>query len=408
MRKLGHMTEQADIDWIPAGTVFGVDDMTFYQDKGVRPIDQVLGDIDLVVTGPHATGAFPAEMEPFVDVNLTRRLQYDFTDVSTSPMARRWAQIDPHTLYIENPHPRAVRDANRPRPVDLLSSLKDAFGRLAADPGGRPSLAKVDAVRPVTFGYLPVLRCPTDDVEWAALVEALTTAMAGGVDRYETLRDDLIAKIVDAKLAKLATLDPTTCSPAQWNSATHLDVLSIHDTMNHTARPDGAVCLERQPNDRLPNVVALSNRGDSRGEMTESDATTLRDEISIPSMEPARLRSIGYAYRQAFDAWEPDDVGFNRPYLGGHETQVAGPRLRALASRAAVRLPGAKPASLSLGAYQNEFLREFLLGDATVELMMQPGATWHNPPDDRIEWLAERLKAAHDLIREHGTQLDPR
>ncbi len=89
---------------------------------------------------------------------MTRRLQHDFTDVSTSPVARRWAEIDPKVLYIEDPHPRAVRDANRPRPADLVEDLREAFKRLGvAGPDGRPSLSGVDAVRPVTFAYLPVL-----------------------------------------------------------------------------------------------------------------------------------------------------------------------------------------------------------------------------------------------------------
>ena len=83
----------ADVDWIPAGTTFGRDDMVFFAGKGERVLDDVLEEIDLIVTGPHASAAFPEEMAPFVDGRLTRRLQYDFTDVSTSPVARRWAEI---------------------------------------------------------------------------------------------------------------------------------------------------------------------------------------------------------------------------------------------------------------------------------------------------------------------------
>ena len=151
--------DTADIDWIPEGTRFGIEDMTFFAGRGERDIDDVLADIDLVVTGPHASAAFPAELQPFVDVRLTRRLQYDFTDVSTSPVTRRWAEIDPHMLYIEDPHPWAVRDANRARPVDPIAGLREAFHRLdTAEPDSRPSLEGVDATRPVTFGYLPVLR----------------------------------------------------------------------------------------------------------------------------------------------------------------------------------------------------------------------------------------------------------
>ena len=397
----------APIDWIPQGTRFGISDMVFFQGKGERELDEVLGGIDLIVTGPHATAAFPAEMQPFVDPALTTRLQYDFSDVSTAPVARQWAAIDPKVLYIEDPHPRAVRDANRPRPHDLLAGIREAFDRLAgAAAGARPSLAGVDAVRPVTFGYLPVLRRPQSEAEWNQLGAALTAAGANGVDEYERVRDALIERVIDAKLRHLGDAHPAHTTVADWNSATSLNVLSIHDTMNHTARPDGAICLERLPADRLPQVVALSNRGDANGELTVADGAELRTEISVPSMEPALLRSIGAAYRHAFDRWGSDDVGFNRPYLGGHETQLAGPLLRRLAPRAVVRSAAGPARSLRLGAWQNEFLREFLLGAESTAAMMVPGEQWVGVPPDRVQWLAERLMAAHDLVREWGTRLD--
>ena len=128
----------AHIDWIPEGTRFGEDEMTYFVGRGERDIDEVLADIDLIITGPHASAAFPAELQPFVDVRLTRRLQYDFTDISTSPVTRRWAELDPHVLYIEDPHPRAVRDANRARPDDLIIGLREAFERLESA-GPRPA-----------------------------------------------------------------------------------------------------------------------------------------------------------------------------------------------------------------------------------------------------------------------------
>jgi hypothetical protein len=395
----------ADIDWIPRGTAFGADDVVFFHGKGERDLDDALADIDVVVTGPHASAAFPEEMQPWVDTRLTRRLQYDFTDVSTSPVARRWAAIDPHVLYIEDPHPRALRDANRPRPADIEAGLREAFARLEVDPGGRPSLAGVDAIRPVTFGYLPVLRKPVDDADWTAMVAAFTTAMCGGIDAYEQIRDDLLGRVVEAKLRRLHGLDAATVGMAEWRSATHLDVLSIHDTMNHTARPDGAVCLERPPADRLPAVVALSNRGDARGEPRVSDTPGLRGEVDVITMPAARLRAIGGAYRRAFDAWAPDDVGYNRPYLGGHETQLAGPRLRAIEPRAVVRPDDGPARQLQLAAWQNEFCREFLLGETAAAAMTEPGTDWVMPPDERIGWLAERLRSAHDLVRTHGDTL---
>jgi hypothetical protein len=389
----------ADIDWIPAGTRFGRDDMVHFRGKGERALEDALADIDLVITGPHAGAAFPEEVAPFVEPRFTRRLQYDFTDVSTSPVARAWAARDPHVLYIEDPHPRAVRDANRPRPADLEATLREAFDRLAAEPEGRPSLGGVDAIRPVTFAYLPVYRRPRDDAEWQELVGALARAGGGGIDEYERVRDELIEQVVEAKLRKLATLDPAATTVSAWNSATTLDVLSIHDTMNHTARPDGAIAVERAPVDRLPAVVALSNRGGPDGSMLVQEASGLRDPIDVPTMRPARLRAIAAAYRQVFDAHDPDDVAFNRPYLGGYETQLAGPRLRALEDLAVVRVDQGPARRLRLGAFQNEFCREFLLGEEAAAEVMAPGTGWTMPPDERVEWLAERLSAAHAIVR---------
>ena len=397
----------AHIDWISEGTRFGESEMAYFVGRGERDVEDALADVDLIVTGPHAAAAFPAELQPYVDVRFTKRLQYDFTDVSTSPVARRWAEIDPHVLYVEDPHPRAVRDANRARPVDVVAGLRDAFERLDDEaPVKRPSLAGVDAVRPVTFGYLPVYVRPQSDAGWNELGAALATAGELGIDQYERVRDDLIDRVIEAKLRKLAALDPRACSVADWGSATHLDVLSFHDTMNHTAQPDGAICLERQPVDRLPQLVAVSNRGDSNGELIADETASMRTPEAIPTMRPSRTRAIGNAYRIAFDAWGPDDVAFNRPYIGGHETTVAGPKLRAIEPLAVVRPKGDEPRAIRFGAFQNEFLREFLLGPESTEHLMRAGTDWVYPPEDRVQWLAERLRHAHDLVRAWGESLD--
>jgi hypothetical protein len=299
-----------------------------------------------------------------------------------------------------------VRDANRARPHDLLPGLREAFARLdAAGPGGRPSLVDVDAVRPVTFGYLPVLTRPETNDDWDRLGDALDKAGALGIDEYERVRDDLIERVVEAKLRRLATIDPASCTVAEWNAATHLDVMSMHDTMNQTARPDGAVCLERPPEDRLPAVVALSNHGDATGAIDPSDATTLRDPAEVTTMRPDRLRTIGRAYQMAFDAWDSDDVAYNRPYKGGHETRTIGPKLRSLEPLAVVRPRDGVARRLRFGVWQNEFLREFLLGPEAAAALAEPGTDWMLPPDDRVEWLAGRLRHAHDLVRSWGCAL---
>ncbi len=391
--------------WLPAGRAFDADDFVYYRDKGRRPVAEVLGEIDLIITGPHASAAFPAEMAPYVDARLTCRLQHDFTDVSTSPVGRRWAEIDPHVLYVENPHPRAVRDANRARPDDLGARLRDAFARLRqAGETERPSLVDVDAIRPVTFGYLPVLREPRTDDEWDEMVGALTVAGSLGVDVYERVRDELIEQTVNAKLARLASLDPAEVTVSEWRSASTLLVMSLHDTMNHTARPDGAICVERAPVDRLPNVVALSNHGGPDATVRASTTGALLDDEDVLSLEPETMRAIANAYRWAFDAYGPNDVAFNRPYLGGFETRHIGPWLRSRAANAVVSCDDV-PVALRLGAWQNEFLREFLLGPEATEHLSVAGDDWVMPPDERVTWLAERLRAAHDRVRGWGGAL---
>jgi hypothetical protein len=79
-------------DWIGPGTRFGVDEMVFFRGKGTVPFDDVLERIDLVISGPHATAAFPAELQPFVDPSLTQRLQYDSRAVHRGPTPARGAR----------------------------------------------------------------------------------------------------------------------------------------------------------------------------------------------------------------------------------------------------------------------------------------------------------------------------
>ena len=133
---------------------------------------------------------------------------------------------------------------------------------------------------------------------------------------------------MNAKLARLASLDPGDLTVSEWRSASTLLVMSLHDTMNHTARSDGAICMERQPVDRLPNVVALSNHGGPDAGIRASTTGALLDDEDVLSLDPATMRAIANAYRWAFDAYGPDDVAFNRPYLGGFETRHIAPWLR--------------------------------------------------------------------------------
>ena len=392
----------------PPGPTFGVDEMAWFSGRGERDLDDVLGEIDLIVTGPHAVAAFPAEVAAHVDPSFTRRLQHDFTDVSTSPVARRWAEIDPHVLYIEDPHPRAVRDANRARPADLLAGLREAFKRLdAAGPGERPSLAGVDAVRPVTFGYLPVLTRPALRGRVArARSTRCEAAGALGVDRYERIRDELIERVIEAKLRRLTSLDPASTTVAEWSSATTLDHLSIHDTMNHTAQPDGAICVERAPADRLPNVVALSNRGDATGDVLGRPGAAAplarRRAHHGPGPPPGDRPGLPHRLR--------------RPRARRRRLQPPLPgRLRDLDDRAPPAEPRAAapwcgPTTPRRGACGSGRGRTSSSGSSCwdrrrgrADAAGGPGGA--TPPPERVEWLAERLRHAHDLVRRWGPAL---
>ena len=311
-------------------------------------------------------------------------------------------------LYIEDPHPRAVRDANRARPDDLLPGLREAFARLdAAEPGERPSLAGVDAVRPVTFGYLPVLRRPRDRRRTGTgSATRCDKAGALGIDEYERVRDDLIERVIEAKLRRLATIDPASCTVAEWSSATHLDVMSMHDTMNHTARPDGAVCLERQPEDRLPAVVALSNHGDATGEIDPSDAADpagphrgaddAARAASAPSVAPTR---------------SPSTPGAPTTSPTTARTRAATrPAPSARSSGASNRSPwcaraAASPAGSASACGRTSSSASSSSDPKPPPRSSQPGTDWVLPPDDRVDWLAGRLRHAHDLVRSWGTAL---
>ena len=63
------------------------------------PFDQIdLGSISAVITGPHASALFASELSPFVDKQLTRRQQFDFSDAATKEVGR--ATVVCHLHYI--------------------------------------------------------------------------------------------------------------------------------------------------------------------------------------------------------------------------------------------------------------------------------------------------------------------
>lgn len=362
---------------IPSGTVFTAEEITHFAGMGERSLDEAIAEADVLVSCPHAGAAIPEELDRYLAPEFTERLQYDFTDVATAAIVRRWAEIDSRIVAVINPHPRMVRDPNRERPVDLGARLREAIARVReAGPYQRVDLTGVDAIRPVTFSFYPLLRIPDSAGELDALVATFERVAGQGLGVYEATRDALRSRFVDVKLAQ-----------ARANGGASVTTLSFHDTMNHTTTVDGAVNVERDPADRLPNVVALSNRGDHLGDPRDPAA-----EHPV-TMAPELLRALAEAHRSGFEAGG-DDVQLNQPYLGSQEIIDANNAFRAapLAERAA-------EAGLTLSAVQAEFLREYLLGEANARELQQPGTRWIVEDVEHVDRIAHRCAAAWDTFR---------
>lgn len=381
------MTDAAAPLLIPAGTVFTASDITFYADPDDRDLEQAIEEADLLVSCPHSGAAIPEELSPFLHPEFTRRLQFDFSDCSTSAIVRRWAEIDPRIVYVENPHPRMIRDPNREKPADLRATLGEAFARVAAaGPGTRVDLSGVDAVRPVTFSFFPVLLPPTTEAALNQIADTFTEVARHGLGIYETTRDALIERFVEIKLERAHGGD----TPHSFST------LSFHDTMNHTTTPDGAVSVPRDEADRLPSVVALSNRGDADGEpRSVHDGAQPGGQHSVHpvTMRPDLVRGLAAAHRLGFGVDSPESVALNRPYLGSFEIIKAGARFRELA-------PRADAAGLVLSAVQAEFRREYLLGRTNTAAIMQPGTGWVEPDPERVDRIAQACKVSWDRYRE--------
>ncbi|MFK0242236.1 N-formylglutamate amidohydrolase [Microbacterium sp. NPDC090281] len=359
----------SDLDLIPEGHTFNAQEITVFADSEHRTLDEAIAEADVLVSCPHAGVRIPEELVPFLSPALTRRMQYDFTDVATDAIVREWARNDRRIVAVINPHPRLVRDPNRARPADIAADLTTAIERTrAAGPWQKVDLSGVDAIRPVTFSFFPILEVPTDDAERDRLVRTFVEVGERGLGVYERTRDELTERFVAEKL----------------RTGGQFTRLSFHDTMNTTTTSDGAVNVARAPEDRLPAVVALSNRGDTRGDE--------RDPADPPTMDPERLRALADAHRAGFRVDRPDAVALNTPYLGSQEIRAAGARFRELAPQAAA-------AALTLDAVQAEFLREYLLGPAAVEELHRPGTDWIREDPAHVHDVAEACQRAWDLYR---------
>ena len=396
--------------WLPVGSRFGFDDLVFFSRKDIADFADVAANVDLVLTGPHASAALPRELEPFVDRSLTQRLQFDYSDISTDSLARRWAEIDPRVVYVRNPVSRLIFDQNRAQPDDPEADLRKAFARITdARPGESVSFAGVDAIRPVTFSGKRVLVEPKGNAGYAALVETIVACAERMSWSYVAARDRVIETVYEKKVAALRDLPLGSIDLAAFHSATNLQVQCVHDTMNYTACDDGAVVERRPVSAQLPGLVSLANRGDLRGEArapAEAGALPVEDALTIP---PSGLRSVARALQLGFEVDEARfgaEIRLNTPYQGAWEVQAIGRRLRDMAARAAIRhRSGGGVLHLALGAYQAEYLRETVLGPQAVAQIQRSGTDWPAPDNALIDALAQKLKASQDLLRIWGFSL---
>lgn len=361
--------------FLPAGHIFVPEELIHFAGRDVRSLEDALAEADVLVTLPHAGGEIPAELAPYLAPAYVDnpRLRWDQTDQSVRAAALRWAERDPRVVLVENPHPRLVRDPDRARPADLAAQLREAFRRVReADPGTPPDLDGVDAVRPVTRTGLPVLNVPPDDAALARLVVELESVAARGLAVYERTRDDLFDRLVAKKL-RGAAMSSGLCF-----------FLSLHDAMNATADPDGAIADERVPTERMPPVLTLANRGDSQGEARGREPVTLW---------PALLRSLAEAHRFGFALANPRDVELNRPSRGGYEAARFGQVCREL-SDGMYESPG-----FVFGAASAVFRREFLLGEQASRQLAEPGTDVPEPPAELADAIARQLHTSWDEFR---------
>lgn len=374
LRLYAEAMSDADLDLIPSGTVFTPEQITHFVggDDGSRSLEDAIRQADLLVSTPHSGAAIPEEIAEFLSPALTKRLQYDFSDVATASVVRRWAEIDPRIVAVINPHPRLIRDPNRPKPADVRSTLTQAVERVReAGPWQRVDLTGVDAIRPVTFSFFPILEIPGTETGIVRLVDAFARTAEQGLGVYEATRDRLTEQFLTMKLAR-------------GGSFTRL---SFHDTMNTTTTRDGAVNVPRAEQDRLPDVVALSNRGDALGDPRPAAGPT-----DPPTMPGDALRALADAHRTGFAVERPEAVALNQPYLGSQEILAAGAQFREVAAVA-------EAAELRLAAVQAEFLREYLLGPAATAELHEPGTGWAEEDPARVDELAHACKRAWDAFR---------
>ncbi len=127
-----------------------------WADQGERTLSEALAEVDLVVTSPHAATMVPAELEPWLSPTVDSGFIEQWADHLIAAVCRRWAQIDPAVIYLENPHPWFVFEPN------------------------------------ITPGvYRPLV----DDFESAARAETISTVKSRGADVYARARQSILENL---------------------------------------------------------------------------------------------------------------------------------------------------------------------------------------------------------------------
>jgi hypothetical protein len=349
--------------WIEPGRQFGFEDLVFFQGRGTQDFAARAAQIDTIVLGPHASAAFPVELQDFIASDLTLRQQCDFSDIITASLGRAWVEADPHVVYVENPLSRLIQDPNRAPATDPMGALREFYQRLKEQrAGAKISFAGIDAIRPITFRGQKVLLEPDTPEQWQALEGILSSAVRRGVEVYTDCCEQVLFHVLAARAPEAPLL-----------------LISLHDTMNTQMRDDGAIVVERPLADRLPRWVNFGNGGNTEGEAENEPVT----------FEAASLRRLANAWADAMGlhgAERAAGIWLNRPYKGAFETRHFGAKLRIRQNPA-------------VGAVQVEFLRETLLGRAAVEKLHEPGSDWPAVDSAHINAIAELLAKAGQALR---------
>eukprot|EP00966_Prymnesium_polylepis_P043682 1012706-Prymnesium_polylepis.1 len=355
------------------------DDMVFWhgKDKGVSYDDADFAKVDTIITGPHAGASFPVELKPFVSPLLTRRNQYDFSDVATGPVGRAWASIDERVVFVQNCAPRVVTDANRALHDDNPEpALREFFRRRHA---GLTSYAGVDSVRPVTFNNIPVLREPESPADWEALVGTIKKAREKGPTAYYHTLDAVVDRVIESRA---------------FTDDQPLTLVCLHDTDAFKCAADGSLSVARPPKDNMPDLVCLGNAGDASGAGAS---------LSMPKAELVRMAGVwakAFGYSEGAVASGDSEGGavyLNRPYKKGFESTHWPQHIRE------------KPKGpRTVHAVQVEFLRKVLHGPRVDVELRKPGVGYPQEDREHAKTVAEKLKWATDRLRDERSHAEGR